>query len=140
MVPGHPFHHTLKKGSLIPFYSTSHVPHSVSQSPYCSTSLVIPLALLSRKPHCLGSCRSPSVDVNTSILEDRPRGPCILVSSTSLMSSLDHLKGVLSSFRVGCVSCARLQLHYHTLEIHTGYWFLPYLVEDPGCHLTLAHW
>ena len=75
------------------------------------------------------SCRYPYVDVITYILEDRPRGPCILVSSTSLMSSLDHLKGVISAFQVGCVSHARIQLHYHTVEICTRYWFLHYLVE-----------
>ena len=96
--------------------------------------------LLSGKPHFLVSWRSPSIDVNTSIPEDRPRGPCILVSSSSLMSSLDYLKGVLSSFMVGCVSHAQIKLHYHTIEIRTGYWFLHYLVEDLDCHLTLAHW
>ena len=68
-----------------------------------------------------------------------PRGPCILVLLTSLMSSLDHLRGVLSASRDGCFSCARLQLHHHTIEIRTGYWSVQYLVEYPGCHLTLAH-
>ena len=135
-----PCYHTLNKGSLSPLYSPSNVPHSVSQSPDCSTSLVIPLMLLSRKHHCLVSCMSPYVDVNTSILEERPRDPCILVSSTSFMSSLDHLKGVISAFQVGCVSRARLQLHHCTVEIHTGYRFLHYLVKNPSCHLILAHW
>ena len=105
-----------------------------------STYLVIPLALLSRKHHFLVSYKSPSLNVNRSIPKDRPRGPCILVSSTSLMSSMDHLKGVLSSFRVHCVTCAWIQLHHLTIEIHTRYWFLHYLVKDPSCHLTLAHW
>ena len=86
------------------------------------------------------NCRSPSVDENTSIPEDRPKGSCILVSLTSLMSSLDHLRGVLSASHDGCVSRAQLQLHHRTVEIHTGYWSLQYLVEDLGCHLTLAHW
>ena len=120
MLAGHPYHYTFNKGSLNPLYSPAPVPHLVSQSLYYSISLVVPLVLLSRKPHCLGS-RSLSVDVNTSTLEDRPRGPCILVSFTSLMSSLDHLKGVLSAFWVGCVSCAQLQLHYHTINIQTRY-------------------
>ena len=102
--------------------------------------MVIPITLLSRKYHCLVSCRSPSVDVNTSITEDRTRGPCILVSFTSLMSSLDHLRGVLNAYRDGCFSRARLQLHHRTVEIRTGYWSVQYLVEDLGCHLTLAHW
>ena len=96
--------------------------------------------LLSRKPHFLGIFRSPSVEVNTSIPGDRPRSPCILVSSTSFMSSLDHLKGFLSVFWVGCVSRAQLQLHYHTIEIRTGYWFLHYLVKHLAYHPTLAHW
>ena len=112
----------------------------MSQSRYSSISMVVPLVLLSRKPHFLGSCISPSIDVNTSIPDYRPRDIYILVSSTSLMSSLDHLKGFLSTFWVGCVSHARLKLHYRTIDIHTGYWFLHYLVEDPNCHPTLAHW
>ena len=56
------------------------------------------------------------------------------------MSSSDHLRGVLSASRDGCFSYARLQLHHRTIDIHTWYWFMQYLVEDPGCHLTLAHW
>ena len=56
--------------------------------------------------------RSPSVDNNTHIPEDRPRGPCTLVSLTSVMSSLDHLRGVLTASRDGCFSCAWLQLHH----------------------------
>ena len=63
----------------------------------------------------------------------------MLVSSTSLMSPMEQLKEFFSSFRVGCVSCARIQLHHHTIEIRIGYWSMQYLVEDPGCHLTLAH-
>ena len=121
MLSCHPCRYTLNKGSLSPSYSPVHVPHLVSQSHYCSISLISPLLLLSRKPHYLGSCESPSIDVDTSIPEDIPRDICILVSSTSLINSLDHLKGVLSPFWVGFVSRARLQLHYHTIEIHTGY-------------------
>ena len=110
------------------------------QSQYFSISLVVPLTLLSRKPHFLGSYRSPSVNVNTSIPEDRPRVPCILVSSTSFMSSLDHLKWAISAFWVGCVSRALLQLHHHTVEIRTRYWSVHYFFKDISCHLTLAHW
>ena len=65
--------------------------------------------------------RSLSVNDNTYILEDRPRGPYILVSLTSLMSSLDHLRGVLSASRDGCFSLAQLQLHHRTIEIRTGF-------------------
>ena len=72
-LPGHPYHHTINKGILIPSYWCSPVPHSVSQSHYCSIYLGVPLMLLSRKPHLLGSCKYPSVDINTSVLEDRPR-------------------------------------------------------------------
>ena len=75
-----------------------------------------------------------------NIPEDRPRGICILVSLTSLMSSSDHLRGVLSASWNGCFSRAWLQLHHRTVEIHTGYWSMQYLVKDPRCHLTLAHW
>ena len=139
LFPGQPSRFTLNKGILSPPYSPAPVPHSVSQSHYCSISLAVPLMPLSRKPHFC-SYRSPSVDVNTSIPKDRPKGPCILVASTSLMSSLDHLKGVLSAFWVGCVSFSRLHLHYCTIKIHTGYWFLHYLVKDPCCHLKLGHW
>ena len=130
----------MNKGSLRPLYSPAHVPPSLSQSHYCSISLVVPLALLSRKPHFLGSCRFPSINVNTFIPEDIPRGRCFQVSSTSLMSSLNHLIGVISAFWDGCVSCAQLQLLHWTIEICKAYWFVHYLVEDPGFHLTLAHW
>ena len=140
MLAGQHYHYTLNKGSLNPLYSPAPVPHLVSQSHYYSISMVVSLMLLSKKPHCLASCRCPSIDANTSIPEDRHRGPYILVSSTSLMRSLDHLKGVVSSFWVGCVSHAWLQLHYHTVEIRTGYWFFHCLVKYPICHPTLTHW
>ena len=45
------------------------------------------LAFLSRKHHCLDSCGSPSVDDNSSILEDRPRGSCALDPSPSVVSA-----------------------------------------------------
>ena len=99
-----------------------------------------PSCFWSRKHHALIRGRSRSIDDNTHIPEDRPRGPCILVSLTSLMSSLDHLRGVRSASRDDCFSHAWLQLHHRTVEIHTGYWSVQYLVEDPGCHLTLAYW
>ena len=140
LFPDHPHRHTLNKGSLSPLYSRALVPHSVSQSHYYSISLFVPLVFPSRKPHFLGSSRYPSFDVNTSIPEDRTRGPCILVSSTSLMSTFDHLKGFLSAFWVGCISHARLQIHHRAIDIHTGYCFLHYLVEDLDCHLILARW
>ena len=82
---------------------------------------------------------SLSADDNTYIPEDRPRGPCILVSLTSLMSSLDNLRGVLSASRDGCFSRARPQLHHRTVEIRTGYWSMQYF-EDPIYNLTIAHW
>ena len=37
------------------------------------------------------------------------------------MSSLDHLRGVLSASWDGCFLCARLQLHHRTVEIRTGF-------------------
>ena len=133
LLPGQPCHHTLKKGILSPLYSPAPIPpfnmsvprlfHIFSYPPHASSQ---------GKMIALISCRPPFFDVNTSIPEDRPRGPCILVSSTSLMSS--------NAFWVGCVSHARLQLHYCTVEIRIGYWFLHYLVKDPSCHLTLEHW
>ena len=132
MLPGLPCRHALNKGSLslplpptpvqlFPFpFPTPH--HSVGQPAYCLTSL-------SSLPHAFGQGntisftrgRSPSVDANTHIPEDRPRGPCILVSLTSLMSSLDHLRGVLSASRDGFFSRARLQLHHCTVAIHIGF-------------------
>ena len=86
------------------------------------------------------SCRSPSVNINKSIPEDRPRGPYILVSFTLLISSFDHLRGVISASQGGCVSCARLQLHHRVIYICTKYLSMHYLIEDPDCHMTLAHW
>ena len=139
-MPGSPCHHTLNKGILI-------LPHS--PCPYSIISLPIPLHLVGQSADCLtpfgylphvssqGNTisltrgRSPSVNDNTHIPEDRPRGPCTLVSLTSLMNSLDHLRGVLSASRDGCFSRARLQLHHHTIEIRTRYWYVHYLVEEP---------
>ena len=84
--------------------------------------------------------RSPSVDDNTHIPEDRPRGLYILVSLTSFMSSLDHLRGFISASRDGFSSRAQIHLHHRTVEIRIGYRYVHYLVKDHGCHLTLAHW
>ena len=115
-LPGLPCHHTLNKGSLslpLPPYPFSVFPfpplppNSVSQSVDCFT----PFGYLPHAPGqgniiALTRGRSPSVDANTHIPEDRPRGPCTLVSLTSLMSSLDHLRGVLSASRDGRFSHA----------------------------------
>ena len=115
--------------------------HSVGQSSYCLTSFgYLHRAFVQGNTIALASCMSPSVNNTTHILEDRPIGPYIFVSLTSLMSSLDHLRGVLSASRDGCFSRAQLQLHHCTVEIRTGYWSVQYLVKDPRCHLTLAHW
>ena len=116
-------------------------PHSVGQSADCLTPFgYLPCASGQGNIIALTRGRSPSINENTYILEDRPRGPCILVSLTSSMSSLDHLRGVLSASRDGLVSHARLQPHHRTIEIHTGDWSIHYLVEYHGFHLTLAHW
>ena len=144
LLPGMPCHHTLNKGSLSllhsPYPCSTLPPHSVGQSADCLTSFgYLPRASGQGNTITLTKGRSPSVDENTHIPEDRPRDPCILVSLTSLMVSLDHLRGVLSASRDGCCSHARLQLHHRTVEIRTGYWSMQYLVEDPGCHLSLAH-
>ena len=92
-------------------------------SPQIASHLsVISVALLVKdNTIALTSCRSPSVDDNTCIPEDKPIGPYILVSLTLLMISLDHLRGVFSASRDGCVSRAQLQLHHHTVEIQKGY-------------------
>ena len=55
------------------------------------------------------------------------------------MNSFDHLRGVISSSRDGCVSHAQLQLHHHTIDIFKGYWPIHYLVKELRCHLTLEH-
>ena len=104
------------------FPSLPSPPNLVSQFVDCFT----PFGFLPHAPGqgniiSLARGRSPSVDANTHILEDRPRGPYTLVSLTSLMSSLDHLRGVLSASRDGCFSRARLQLHHRTIEIRTGF-------------------
>ena len=88
LLPSQPQHHTLNKGILSPSYS----PFPCSPIQYVSPQIVPHLWLSPRAPiqgHIIAliSCRSPSVDVSTSIPQDRPRGPCILVSSTSLMIS-----------------------------------------------------
>ena len=82
-------------------------PHLLGQSADCLT----PFGNLPRTPGqgniiALTRGRSPSVDDNTYIPEDRPRGPYIVVSLTSLMSSLDELSGVLSDSWDGFVSHA----------------------------------
>ena len=83
------------------------LPHSVGQSWNCLTSFgYLPHASGQGNIIALTRGRSPSIDNNTHILENRPRGPCILVSLTLLMSSLDHLRGS-SSWDV-CISHARL--------------------------------
>ena len=112
LIPGPPYLHTLNKGSLSLLHSlcpcsTLRPPDSVGQSLDCLTSFgYVPLASSQGNIIALTSGRSLSIDDNTCIIEDRPRGPCILVSLTSLMSSLDHLRGVLSASRDGCFSCA----------------------------------
>ena len=116
------------------------LPHSVGQSSNCLTSFgYLPRTSGQGNTISLASYRSPSINDNIHIPNDRPIGPCILVSLTSLMSSLYHLRGFLNASQDGCFSRARLQLHHRTVEIHTRYWSMHYLVEDPGCHLTLAH-
>ena len=129
LLPSPPCHHTLNKGSLslptpapVQIFPSPPLPHSVSQSVDCFT----PSSYLPRAPDqgniiSLARGRSPYVDTNTHILEDRPIGPYILVSLTSLMSSLDHLRGILSACWDGCFSRARLQLHHRTVEIRTGF-------------------
>ena len=88
MLPDHPRHHTLNKGSLSPPTLLAQlvppVYHSYHQYYHSS---VLHLVLLSRKHHCLDSCRSPSVDDNSSIPEDRPRGSCALDPSPSVVSA-----------------------------------------------------
>ena len=122
LLPGHPCHHTLNKGSLSHPYSPAPVPpFTVLVPKFFHIFGYPPRAFGQGKIISLVSCRSPSVDDNTSILKDRPRGPCILVSLTLLMGSLDHLRGVLSASRDGCFSHARIQLHHHTVEIRTGF-------------------
>ena len=146
MLPGPPYHPTLNKGSLSllhsPFPCSTLLPHPhlVGQSSYFLTSFgYLPHAFGQGNTISLTTGRYPFFDDNTCILEDRHRSRCILVSLTSLTSSLDHLRGVLSASRDGCFSHARFQLHHRTGEIRMGYWSVQYLVEYPRCHLTLAH-
>ena len=88
MLLDHPHHRTLNKGSLSPPTLLAQlfppVYHPCHQYYHIS---ILHLALLSRKHHFLDSCRSPSVDDNSSILEDRPRGPCALDPSPSVVSA-----------------------------------------------------
>ena len=122
VMPGQPYRHTLKKGSLSPPYSPSLIPpFSVSVPRLSHTFDYPPRASCQGNIIALISCRSPSVDINTYIPDYRPRGPCILVSFTLLMRSLDHVRGVISASWGGCVSCARLQLHHRTIEVRTGF-------------------
>ena len=86
--------------------------------------------------------RSPSIDTNTHIPKDRPIGPYTLVSSTSLMISLDHLRGVLSASWDGCFSHARLQLHHRTVGIlqglvHTIFGQRPWMSPDSSTLMSL---
>ena len=130
LLPSPPYHHTLNKGILSPPHSPCPYsinplpspPHSVGQSAYCLTPFgYLPRALGQGNIIALTRGRSPSIDDNTHILEDIPKGPCTLVSLTSLMSSLDHLRGVLSASRHGCFSHARLQLYHRIVEIRIGF-------------------
>ena len=109
LFPGHPCHHTLNKGSLSPTYSPTPVPPLRVSVPRLVHIFAYPPRTSSQE-HIIAliSCRSPFLDINTSILEDRPKGPYILVLLTSLMSSFDQLTGALSTSRDGCVSRARL--------------------------------
>ena len=151
LLPSQPCRHTMNKGYLSPPYSLVPIPpfsvpvphpiyysfsvprlsHNFDYHPYASRQGNI-IALI--------SCKSPSVNINTSIPEDRPRGPYILVSLTSLMSSLYHLRGFLSASQDSCFSHAQLQPHHRTVEIRTGYWSMHYLIEYPSCDLTLSRW
>ena len=141
LLPGQPCHHTLNKGSLSPPYSTAPIPpFSVPFLWLSHTFDYPPRASCQGNIIALISCRSCSIDINTSIPVDGLRAPRILVSLTLLMSSLDHLRGVISASRDGRFSRAWLQLLHHTVEICTRYWSVHYLVEDLGCHLNLAHW
>ena len=117
---GQPCRHTLNKWSLSPSYSPSPVPPFSVSVPWLFHIFCYP-------PHASGQGsiialtrgRSPSVNDNTHIPKDRARRTYTLVSLTSLMSSLDHLRGFLSSSRDGSLSCAWLQLHRCIIEIHT---------------------
>ena len=132
----------LNKGSLspptllaqlfTPFYQPCHQYYHIS---------VFHLALLSRKHHFLDSCRSPSVDDSPSILEDRPRGPCALDPSPSVVKCLrTNLGGVIIASPNGCFSHAQLQHLDRIIENRTGFISLPLFIEDPRFPLTLAHW
>ena len=104
---------------IFPFPPTN----SVGQSSDCLTSFsYLPRASGQGNIIALTRGRSPSVDDNTHIPEDRTRGPCIFISLTSLMSSLDHLRGLLSASWDGCFSRARLQLHHCTVDILHNIW------------------
>jgi len=78
------------KGSHM-FVPQSHFPHF----PWCqfiSHITIFPRALV-EDPHCLTYGRPYSVDINTSIPEERPRGWCILVPSSTLFWCLGSNKG-----------------------------------------------
>ena len=96
--------------------------------------------LLSRKPHFLGSCRSPSIDTNTYCPKDKCRGTYTLVSYPSSMSSYGLSEGspyfpIIWLFLTRSTSATTSQ-HWDLYR----FWSMQYLVKDPRCHLTLAHW
>ena len=78
---------------VYPLYDpvNSHSHRDVNYHQYFHTS-VHHLVLLLRKRHCLISCRSPSVDDNPLIPEDRPRGPYVLDSSPFRWVPTDHFE------------------------------------------------
>ena len=91
-----------------------------------SADCLTPFGYLPRAPGqgniiALTRGRSPSIDTNTHIPEDRPKGPYALVSLTPLMSSLDHLRGVLSASWDSCFLHAQLKIHHRTVKIRTGF-------------------
>ena len=142
MLPGHPRHHTLNKGSLSPPTLLAQlVPPVYHSSHQYYHSSVLHLALLSRKHHCLDSCRSPSVDDNSSIPEDRPRGSCALDPSPSVVSAYGPFWGrIIIASPNGCFSHVRLQHLIRIVENRAGYISFPFCVEDPGFPPTLEHW
>ena len=72
--------------------------------------------------------------IDSCILEHRSHYSFDTVMSMGMPASSIYISHII------CISRARLQLHHRTVEICRGHWSIHYLVEDPGCHLTLAHW
>ena len=142
MLPDHPRHHTLNKGSLspptllaqlfTPVYQPCHQYYHIS---------VFHLALLSRKHHCLDSYRSPSVDDSPSIPEDRPRGPCALDPSPSVVSAYGPfweesslpLRIVVSHMLDFSTLFASLRIAQDIYPFHS-------MSKTPDFPPTLAHW